>query len=150
MKHTKYVVGFMFNMDMSRVALIRKNKPAWQEGLLNGIGGKIEGDEPAAKAMVREFLEEAGVLTFVGTWNHFCSMEGRNNDGETFEIEFFYNCGDLDKLISMEAEKIEITESKTVTSGEARTIGNLPWLVALAIDCGNGTYPPSRVVVKYD
>jgi hypothetical protein len=50
---TKYVVGLAFD-DEGRVALIEKNRPAWQRGLLNGIGGKIEGDEMPVETMIRE------------------------------------------------------------------------------------------------
>lgn len=40
----KYVLGFMFSTEDrgQKVALIKKLKPKWQAGLLNGIGGKIE------------------------------------------------------------------------------------------------------------
>jgi hypothetical protein len=37
----EYVVGFAFDTD-GRVALIRKNRPEWQAGRLNGIGGHVE------------------------------------------------------------------------------------------------------------
>ncbi len=35
-----YVAGLMFSQDKTCVALIVKNKPDWQKGLLNGIGGQ--------------------------------------------------------------------------------------------------------------
>ena len=38
----KYVVGFAFNKEKTKVLLIKKTKPDWQAGQLNGIGGKIE------------------------------------------------------------------------------------------------------------
>lgn len=38
MDKTKYVVGFAFDLTLTMVALIRKNRPEWQMGLLNGIG----------------------------------------------------------------------------------------------------------------
>lgn len=145
----KYVVGFMFDESMSNVALIRKNKPAWQAGLLNGIGGKIEGEEPAVKAMVREFNEEAGMLTFVGTWTNFCSMGGTNNDGGTFGIEFFFTIGQPHRLTSMESEQIEVVSASDIAAGKEKTIGNLPWLVALALDFGKGVHPPSKVNATY-
>ena len=37
-----YVLGFLFSPDCKRVALIIKNRPDWQAGFLNGIGGKID------------------------------------------------------------------------------------------------------------
>lgn len=143
----KYVVGFMFDSSMSNVALIRKNKPTWQAGLLNGIGGKVESGEISINAMCREFKEEAGVC--VGTWKPFCSMAGANNDGSGFEIDFFYTIGNLDNLKSQESEKIEICVSHAITGGYDKVVGNLPWLVAMAMDFGKGVYPPTMVAVKY-
>lgn len=57
----QYVDGFLFNDDGTEVLLIRKARPAWQVGKLNGIGGKVEDRESPASAMGREFLEETGV-----------------------------------------------------------------------------------------
>jgi hypothetical protein len=34
-----YVVGFLFSPSGAEVVLIRKARPSWQSGLLNGIGG---------------------------------------------------------------------------------------------------------------
>ena len=57
----RYVAGFAFNMDGDRVLLVLKKKPAWQNGRLNAIGGKIEANESPLQAMVREFREETDV-----------------------------------------------------------------------------------------
>ena len=35
----QYVCGFLFSRDRARVLLIRKRRPAWQAGKLNGLGG---------------------------------------------------------------------------------------------------------------
>lgn len=48
-----YVVGFMFSSDKTLVTLIRKNRPKWMNGKLNGVGGKIEIGETPLQAMVR-------------------------------------------------------------------------------------------------
>ncbi len=40
-----YVLGFAFDEDYEWVALIKKNRPQWQAGKLNGVGGKIEPNE---------------------------------------------------------------------------------------------------------
>ncbi len=142
---TKYVVGFMFDTSLASVALIRKNKPAWQAGLLNGIGGKIEdSDVSAAKAMVREFSEEAGMVTFVGTWKNFCNMSGSD-----FDIEFFANVGELHRLKSMTDEQIEVVYVEDVLLGKEKTIGNLPWLITLALDFERGANPPVAVYAQY-
>jgi 8-oxo-dGTP diphosphatase len=64
-----YVCGFLFNTSRRGVVLIEKQKPAWQKGKLNGVGGKIENGEVPSDAMVREFKEEAGAS--VSTWKLF-------------------------------------------------------------------------------
>lgn len=76
---TNYVVGFMFSPDEQFVLLIRKNRPAWQAGLLNGIGGKIEDGETPRYAMVREFYEEAGFHTNEEDWEIAGRIEGRES-----------------------------------------------------------------------
>jgi 8-oxo-dGTP diphosphatase len=57
----KYALGFAFNYDRTHVLLVWKNRPRWQNGLLNGIGGKIEANEFPFAAMKREFYEETGL-----------------------------------------------------------------------------------------
>jgi 8-oxo-dGTP diphosphatase len=54
-----WVVGFVFK-NRDEVTLVMKNRPEWQKGKLNGVGGKIEAGETSAQAMRREFKEEAG------------------------------------------------------------------------------------------
>ena len=60
-RYTKYVVGFLFNEGLLEVLLIRKLKPLWQRGKLNGVGGKILPTESPLEAIRREFSEETGV-----------------------------------------------------------------------------------------
>ena len=54
-----YVLGFCFSRDHSKVVLIAKNRPKWQAGRLNGIGGHVEDGEIPIVAMAREFREES-------------------------------------------------------------------------------------------
>ena len=139
----------MFNDSMSQVALIRKQKPKWQAGLLNGVGGKIEDGETGVDAMRREFFEETGAHTLRVDWYHFCNMHGKNSDGSEFYIEFFYAFGKLDSLQSQEEEKIELHAVNPVLSGVELTIGNLRWLIAMATDFGKGVHPPKLVTAEY-
>lgn len=57
----EYVLGFMFSDDLDSLLLIRKQRPVWQAGRLNGVGGKVEAEESPLYAMIREFREETGV-----------------------------------------------------------------------------------------
>jgi 8-oxo-dGTP diphosphatase len=76
MKNTKcYVLGFAFNNHKTKVILIKKNRPLWQNGLLNGVGGKVElTDIDIYHTMTREFFEETGVTTKEKEWHHFADM----------------------------------------------------------------------------
>ena len=66
----EYVVGFVFDQARERVLLIEKRRPKWQAGCLNGLGGKIEFDDPSPEAaMAREFQEEAGCRTLPAMWD---------------------------------------------------------------------------------
>lgn len=106
---TNYVAGFLFNQDQTHVALVEKQKPDWQRGKLNAIGGKIEGDEDPFDAMVREFREETGAT--VTEWRLFCTLRYRGG-----EIYFFTAIGNLEGLRRMEEEDIvtpRLTDSTT-------------------------------------
>lgn len=90
---TEYVCGFLFNPPLSHVALIKKAKPDWQAGLLNGVGGKIEENETALYAMAREFTEETGVPMeeHEGLWTKFLIYEVRDpiDDQKTAVVSFY-------------------------------------------------------------
>lgn len=127
MSTINYVVGFLFSDSRDRVALIEKKKPDWQRGKLNGIGGKMEGDELPLDAMCREFKEETGAD--VWWWQPFCVLNFRGG-----AIHFFQATGDIDALESMEAEVVTIVAVADLP--ELRTIPNLRWLIPLALDKG--------------
>ena len=73
---TNYVLGFAFSKSGELVLLICKNKPEWQRGRYNGIGGKIAPGEHPDAAMSREFLEETGVAVPPTHWTSFAELRG--------------------------------------------------------------------------
>lgn len=124
----EYSVGFLHNDE--DVALVRKNRPAWQDGLLNGIGGKIEEGESPHDAQVREFHEEAG--RFVGPWEHFLTLEGPSARIYCFAIYDEKN-EHIYKLETVEDEPIEIWNMLDLNGCrvDAETVPNLEWIVPL-------------------
>jgi len=125
---TKYVAGFMLSHDLKRVALIRKNRPVWQAGKLNGIGGHVESGETDIQAMVREFEEETGLKTDEELWFKYARL----SDNGAFAVSFFVTQGSLQCLESKTDEKVEVVNVSELHEIEA--IENIPWLVHLAID----------------
>lgn len=124
----KYVVGFLFNDDMNKVALIHKNRPDWQIGKLNGIGGHVEEGEPPHSTMVREFMEETGVK--INNWEYFCHLCGINGD---YVVDFFYAISDkIYDVNSVTDEKVEIFDIKELNN--IPVIDNLKWLIPMCLD----------------
>ncbi len=126
MKH--YVTGFMFSADLNQLALIEKRQPEWQAGLLNGIGGKIEENESAVAAMVREFEEETSVQTTNQDWTLFAIIERPGH----YIVHFF--CAFTDAVFdvtTVEQERVLIVDSKSLPGN---VIFNLNWLIPMAMD----------------
>lgn len=67
------VVGFVF--WRGQVLLVRKARPFWQAGKLNGVGGKVEEGETTVMAMVRECHEETSVVTSTMDWEYVAKIE---------------------------------------------------------------------------
>src|SRR5688572_22991595 len=127
----EYVCGFLFSPDGSRVLLIRKRRPAWQAGKLNGLGGKIEPGETAIDAMRREFREEAGVD--VAEWEHVLTLSGADDggSGRGWAGHFFRAFGDLSGVRALTDEALEIHPTRSLPPD---TIPNLRWMIPLMLD----------------
>jgi 8-oxo-dGTP diphosphatase len=80
---TDYCVGFAFTHDQ-KVTLLMKARPAWQNGLLNGIGGKLNPGEVSREAMVREFFEETGLVVPAERWTLFHREAWPNGNSVSF------------------------------------------------------------------
>lgn len=85
-----YTVGLVFTPDLEQVLLMHKEKPDWQVGFLNGMGGKVEDGESVVECITRECLEETCLSIPVDDWVQFATII---NDGgrspDLAQIEFF-------------------------------------------------------------
>lgn len=141
----------MFSGERSRVALIKKLKPAWQKGKLNGIGGKLRHNEAPLDAMVREFREETGADSFLWQWRRFLDLSGVTMDGASFHVACFASYMDnIDLLRSTTKEEITIVDvAKIDVAGKNYVmIDNLPWIIGLALD-NLDDYRPRFVSAHY-
>lgn len=127
----EYVCGFLFSEDRSRVLLIRKRRPAWQAGKLNGLGGKIEPGETVPDAMRREFREEAGVD--VAAWRHVLTLSGADDagSGRGWAGHFFRAFGNVEAAEPITDEQLEIHPTASIPPD---TIPNLRWIIPLMLD----------------
>lgn len=131
----RYVVGFAFSENMDSVVLIKKNRPKWQAGKYNGVGGKVEAGETPIQALVREYWEETGVQTEEADWAPLALQHGKDSQGDIFDLHAFSS-----------VSKNAFTGAATKTDEEIfyvninafrhleHFVSSVPWLVFLAKD----------------
>lgn len=142
----EWVVGFLFDEDAYYVMLIRKNRPAWQAGKLNGIGGKVEQGENPSEAMVREFQEETGVT--IRGWDHFLDLQWE--EGLVHFFRAFRPREHLERCRTTTDESVErhvVHRLNEPGDGLLCVTPNIQWLVPLAAH-QHDTYQPITVVEK--
>jgi 8-oxo-dGTP diphosphatase len=129
-------------LDNERVALIRKKHPKWQEGCLNGIGGKINDGEFPDAAMQREFKEETGLDTSHVGWYKFCVMGNSLFDCKCYTAHCsLHEWEAIATQTDEEVVKLPISKIK-----QHKCISNVPWLVEMAL---NGLNHDFEAEVRY-
>jgi 8-oxo-dGTP diphosphatase len=126
----RYVLGFAFD-TYGRLALILKQRPDYQRGKYNGIGGKVEpDDESLAHAMEREFREETGVTVPHDQWRR-CATMGR--DG-IWEVEVF-TCRhkDVENVKTTTDEEVRLVTCRWFHNNEHLAMENVPLLIQVAL-----------------
>ena len=120
-----YVCGFLFSADRAQVLLIRKRRPAWQAGKLNGVGGKIEPTDVAPlAAMTREFREEAALE--INDWQEILTLTAPD-----WHTHFYRSFGDVAAARAITDEQLEIHPTRKLPPD---TIPNLRWMIPLMLD----------------
>jgi ADP-ribose pyrophosphatase YjhB (NUDIX family) len=123
---TKYVCGFLFSPDYRKVVLIRKKRPPWQNGLLNGIGGHIENGEGIYDAMYREFKEETDIN--IKEWRQFAILQGKD-----WKVFFYASTSELyNNVKTTTDEEVIICNVIDVVLANIDAIDNLKWLIPVA------------------
>lgn len=131
---THFVVGFMFDAELQHVQLILKNRPAWQDGKLNGIGGKVNQGEDSLVAMLREFWEETGYeIDEQPVWSKFGRADGISKEtGKPFCIDYYTSVGDLTKVHKVEDEEPVAIPLHALWYEPC--LQNVLWLIPLAME----------------
>ena len=123
-----YNLGFVFTQDRSQVALIKKNRPGWQAGKLNGIGGKTNREERGCDGIVREFFEETGVQLNTWDFEEFGYLNSPDWDVVLFRA-FTDRVYDIRQTTDEEVLLIPI---QNIT--KYKTVSNVPALITLELD----------------
>jgi len=122
---TKVSIGFLFSNDSSKVLLMKRLFPEYDnQQLFTGIGGHVDEGEDSFEAMFREFIEEAGIV--ITDWELFARLE----KGE-LEISFFRAFSDsIFQNKTMEDDTVMICSIPFNLPSHP----NLKWLLPLALD----------------
>ncbi len=131
----EYVLGFAFNESGSLVCLILKNRPEWQKGNLNGIGGKLEPtDDSIETAMIREFKEETGLDTTTSDWRYFACMDFIYDVmGGSAKVHCFKMFSDkIKECQTMEDEEVVLIDVNALKF--KKTISHINTLIPMALD----------------
>ena len=134
----QYTLGFVFQKPF--VLLLRKVRPVYHSGQLNGVGGKMEGNESPCTCMTRECREEVGLDIEHTKWNNFTRLKGykTRHDRPTWTIHCFYHhygSGDLfedyDPDYNLNEGHAEIVRADQLPSD---VLPNLHWLIPMALE----------------
>lgn len=126
------VCGFYVSTNGS-ILLLQKKFPSFQNGLLNGVGGKMEENETPIEAMNREWLEETGYSGGNQSWKEFCIIEINGwkihffkANGHSFNAPKFNDVGE--KFIWY-----DMSPASDIYWGRKKNLmENLFWLIPLA------------------
>ena len=144
----EYVVGLMFDEAMQKVVLIKKEHgPKCVVGFWNGVGGHVEPGEVPIDAMVREYREEAGVLTTPSDWMLFTELDGGPElESPEFRVSFYWG-----------RRQSAVSRARTMTDERVGTfwvadiaenlrdeiVPNLSWMIPFLKDPGTTNYIPA-------
>jgi 8-oxo-dGTP diphosphatase len=143
----KYTVVFLFTPDFELVWLITKEKPNWQKGCLNGIGGKIEYNESPIECAIREIKEESGIIVPKNELVEVGLMEGMNDDRSKFQVWVF--AGVTTEFLRTEEEE-EINIYRVDEIKNFNHIKNVPMLVETCIYRLSEHSFFNKMIMQYD
>lgn len=145
-----YVVGLAFSKTGNQMAAILKDRPEFQKGKWNGIGGKIEPGDMNGKqlfnggitnpdnhivlnAMVREFEEETGVKSYLNEWRYFAKvtiLEDKLGGRAVIHCLCRFD-NDVFECMTMETEPVVVHTVQDLTT-KLPTAPNIPMLISIA------------------
>lgn len=123
---------FALNSRYSEVVLVRKNRPAWQNGLLNAVGGKVDADETYLQCAIREFKEETSVDISEYPIHHFADLVGVDYKIGFFLVILddtaFYECK------TTESEQIDRYDINEILTSQYDIVNNTPFMLSICMD----------------
>lgn len=124
----EYASCLLVDYDEERILLIKKNRPDWQAGKLNIIGGHVEGDKDTSDAAIREVFEEVGIE--LKNIRYFCLL---NTVTPCEAVVYFYVafCDIETAIQKTDEEPVSMLIEHAI---DMDIIPNLKYLIPLALD----------------
>ncbi len=141
--HLKYTLGFVFNSDCTRVLLVHKQRPEWQKGRANGIGGKLDQGESPEACISRETLEESRLSIPAESWRSLGLIRQAAGDVAVFYTQYNGSLADAKRGDHEEVEWFSVAQLPS------NVMDNLRWMIPLALDAMRSKNP-FRFTVQYD
>jgi len=137
-----YTLGFVFDSSQEKVLLVHKQRPAWQAGKVNGIGGKVELGETPHTGIVRECQEETALYIPESAWKHFGVIQ---ENGATIELFTTVYDGPLEAATQTDHEEISWLSCNELPRN---VIANLHYLVPMAREILRG-HQVKAITIRY-
>lgn len=125
---TQYASCLLIDHDMKRALLIEKNRPDFQVGRLNIVGGHVEFGETWAQCAVREVGEEVGIELDPANIRYYCKLY---NFLYRWVVHFHVAFCDIDSYEQKTDEKPVIIDLEKIPE---KCLFNLKWIIPLALD----------------
>ena len=139
----EYTVGFIFTQNQEKVLLILKDRPTWQVGLWNGVGGKVEKDETLIECISREVKEETNIHIPLESWITVGTMQGKG-----WHVTIFTT------IIEKELPPIQKTSEKpqwhTLSSPPHNIVPNLSIIIPACRHALETPNPPTLSLTYHD
>jgi len=123
---TLYAVGFAFDETGEHLLLIKKKRPWWQVGYLNGLGGVIAPNQDIYEAMKDHAVKEANLPRV--DWKCFTKVS--YDEAILFVFTYTFKSKTIQNCFSSKDEELCIL--KHVLVANRKVIPDLRWLVPMA------------------
>lgn len=139
----EYTVGFIFTQNQEKVLLILKDRPTWQAGLWNGVGGKLEEHENLTECISREVKEETDIFIPKESWKTVGTIHGKN-----WRVTIFT------AVVEKESEPIQKTTEKpqwhAIATLPHNIVPNLSTIIPACIHTLTIDNPPTLTLTYHD
>lgn len=128
-----YCAAYMLSREpAARSGLfVRKNRPGWQAGKLNAIGGSIEEGESPIEAQIREIFEETGLVITPSQCQLMLVLIGPK---QAYRVYFFRIYLDEEFMKTAVTKTDEAIEMHIIDSLDLATcVPNLRWMLPMVI-----------------